>query len=98
MERTTKAQVVRAFENLAKAMGKQYSPATPAWTKRDDGTNKGTVGVWMLDHNGVYGGYVITEMDNEAGGESNPFGSNRMSAREFVQAANMAARAVSMSK
>jgi len=98
MERTTKAQVVRAFENLAKAMGKQYSPATPAWTTREGGGLKATVGVWMLDHNGVYGGYVITEMDNEGGGESNPFGCCRMSAREFVKAANMAARAVSMSK
>jgi len=96
MERYTKSHAVRAFTQLATAMGKRFEPVTPAWTKREDGTNKATVGVWCLDHNGVYGGYVITEMDNESGGESHPFGSNRMGTREFVQACQMAARAVAM--
>lgn len=98
MERITHKHAERAFEILATEMGKQYSPKTPAWTQRKDGTNKATVGVWMLDHNSTYGGYVIAEMSNEDGGENSPLGDTRMGAREFVQACHMAARAVRMFK
>jgi len=43
-----------------------------------------TVGAWTLDHNSVYGGWVIEEYCNKSGAIQHPFGSGRMSASEFV--------------
>lgn len=91
MDRITRKQVEHAFCLLAKSMGKSTGPA---WSKSSDGRNMGNVGVWMLDYNPVYGGYVIEEMDNEAGGVSQPFGATRRSARDFVSACNFAMDAI----
>ncbi len=47
---------------------------------------KAQVGVYFLDFNSVYGGYRIAKIANEGGGESAPFGTNRLRAAEFATA------------
>jgi hypothetical protein len=41
------------------------------------------VGAFRLDHNGIYGGYMIEHIVNEGGGISQPFGHTRRSAAEM---------------
>ena len=91
MERTTKAEVNQAFESLALALGKSTQPY-------DKVTRKAIAGAWYLDHNGVYGGYIVYEMDNERGGVSEPMNRRRMPSREFVQACRFAVDAIRLFK
>jgi hypothetical protein len=37
----------------------------------------------FIDHNSVYGGYVIMQMAETGTGQSHPFGDERMGAQEF---------------
>ena len=41
----------------------------------------GTVGGWMLDHNSIYGGWQIQEVDNAMGGIDCPLGHKRHSTK-----------------
>jgi hypothetical protein len=52
------------------------------------------VGSWTLDHNGIYGGYLVNEIFNEQGAITCPFGYQRRTAREFCDAVNFATRAI----
>lgn len=75
--------------------GKAYEPeaAGELWTRIESAggaQNVAAVGAWMLDHNGIYGGYVIAEMFNEGGGESHPLGDLRRPARDFCDAVRFA--------
>ena len=52
------------------------------WAKGDDGKYHATIGGVALDHNGVYGGYEIQQIMNEAGG-IRVLSGGRKSAREM---------------
>ena len=74
-----------------------YEPDGQArlWTRAGN-ENRAAVGVWMLDHNGIYGGYVIHEMYNDHGGVYEPFGGMRRSAGDFCAAVNFAMSALGL--
>ncbi len=77
--RYTKNHVIGMFQRLSKAI-----------CKRTDAED------WKplyLDHNGIYGGYVI-EQQEESGGISHPFGSMRRSAKEMYYSMHMATQAL----
>lgn len=64
------------FERLAAALDKPiYDP---------DRYPDPQIGSWRLDHNGVYGGYVIEESFNGYGGITMPLGYRRRNADTFV--------------
>lgn len=69
---------------FAMAMDAIGAPHGATYTRQADGTLKANVGTHMIDHNGVYGGYVIGKIVNEGGGESRPFGDGRHGAEGFV--------------
>ena len=79
--RYTKKFIEARFAMAMDAIG---APHGEAYTKQDDGRFKANVGTHQLDHNSVYGGYVITKIVNEGGGESCPFGMNRHNAEGFI--------------
>lgn len=62
--------------------------------RKHEATSYKNVGGWTLDHNGVYGGYVVQEIVNEGGGVACPFGYQRRTAREFCDAVLFATHAV----
>ena len=74
MQRYTKKDAVKAFELLCGYLGKRLA------------TTWNDVGGWQLDHNAVYGGYVVQEIVSKGGGISHPFGHSRRNAREFCDA------------
>ncbi len=81
------------------AVTSDYDPTKQAelWTSVYEGArvrNLAAVGAWSLDHNSVYGGFVIHEMMNVGGGVSEPFGSMRRNAREFCDAVYFAENAL----
>lgn len=82
MAREGKKYVETVFKNFTEACGKHVASS---W---DD------VGGWQLDHNSIYGGYVIHEVSNSSGGVSEPFGSTRMKASQFTEAMHFAMRAL----
>ena len=96
-DRYTKKDAYAAFTRLASSLGKVWSDdhgklwKGDYWEPTEEGrlwvsegnTNRARVGAWTLDHNSIYGGYVIEEMHNVGGGVSQPFGSTRHNAREF---------------
>lgn len=73
--RITKSELIGMFKRLAKAMNKRI----------DAGSCNGL----GLDHNAIYGGYMIVEY-GEHGSESHPFGSARRSAKEMYLSMYMA--------
>lgn len=81
-DRYTRRDAIAAFNRLMQATGHR-----PATGYKD-------VGGWVLDYNGIYGGYVIHEMLNENGAVSEPFGTMRRSARDFCSTVNFACRAI----
>jgi hypothetical protein len=112
-ERYTKRDAYMAFARLASSLGKtwsddhgklwQGSAYEPKAVGRDvwervGSDNVAFVGCWMLDHNSVYGGFVIHEMYNEGGGVSEPFGGMRRTAREFCDAVYFAENALRAAK
>jgi len=111
-ERYTKRDAYMAFARLASALGKTWSDdhgelwkgsayepvaAGQLWL-RQGSDNVAFVGAWMLDHNSVYGGFVIEEMYNTGGGVTQPFGSMRRNAREFCDAVYFAENALRAAK
>lgn len=83
-DRYTKRDAVAAFERLMKATGNR-----PAQSYKD-------VGGWVLDHNGIYGGYVVEQIYNENGAITQPFGYRRRTAREFCDVVNFACQAIEL--
>lgn len=79
-QRYTKRDAEGAYQRLMKAVGAR------------EATSYGDIGGWHLDHNGVYGGYVVEEVMNEAGGITHPLGHERRTAREFCDAVSFALR------
>lgn len=77
----TKKDARAAAERLAKALGKKLGDC---WKKDTIGKLKAIVGCWEFDCNPIYGGCVITEIVNEAGGVSGIFGLTRRPPKEFV--------------
>lgn len=49
-----------------------------------DGSQCTIPGGWYLDHNSVYGGYVVEEIMFNSTGVTQPFGPYRRNARDFV--------------
>ena len=94
-ERYTRRDAEAALGRLATAAGRPWTTGSP-WMRRDDGKTVALVGVWYLDYAPLYGGYVVHEMANEAGGVSEPFGSRRRTAREFCEAVDFAVRAIQL--
>lgn len=108
-ERYTKRDAYMAFARLASALGKTWSDDNgKLWSgsayepiavgrqlwERVGPNNVACVGAWTLDHNSVYGGYVIEEIFNVGGGVTLPFGSMRRTAREFCDAVYFAENAL----
>jgi hypothetical protein len=83
-ERYTRRDAEAAFARLLLACRKR------------EATSCKDVGGWTLDHNGIYGGYVVQEIHNENGAITQPFGYQRRTAREFCDAVNFATHAVSI--
>jgi hypothetical protein len=97
MERYTRKNAEAAFERLAQKLGKPTAKSTGKATWRRVGDrNVATVGQWALDHNSIYGGFVVVEIVNEGGGEAHPLGDRRMPAREFCQSIYFAERVLSL--
>jgi hypothetical protein len=111
-DRYTRKDAEAAFARLASALGKTWSDregklwkgayyeptaAGQLWT-REGNQNRAHVGAWTLDHNSIYGGYVIHEMYNEGGGVSEPFGGMRRNARDFCDAVYFAENALRATK
>lgn len=69
-------------KRLADSMGKRFGKC---W-KRKNGRNVAKVGCWELDYNSIYGGAIITEIHNESGGITHPFGEGRLKPFEFCRA------------
>jgi hypothetical protein len=103
-ERYTKRDARNAFEHLAETMGVRV--ADPAWPISDPRRE----GAWILDHNGVYGGYVIAayvpdspprpgdDRPQAYTAQTHPLTDYRQSARDFSQMCHFAARAVAASR
>lgn len=89
MSRTSKTEVRAVFERLAAAAG---VPIGGEFVRDDDGTIYATRG-WSLDYS-QYGGYKIAGHSGTGTGESEPMGSMRMPAAEFVRAMHFAIRAL----
>jgi len=93
MERVTKADVTYWFDRLCAALGKSKTP----W-RTEDGKSVANIGAWYLDHNPIYGGYVVYEMMNEGGGAREPFGPYRKRPAEFVAAVRFALDAIEIDR
>jgi hypothetical protein len=79
MERITKAQITRIFEQWVKAIGGKVA------------TSYNDKGGYRLDHNSVYGGWKIEQIMNDAGGvDDRVFGYYRMSNTNFYLALSAA--------
>lgn len=83
-DRYTKRDAQQAFARLMQATGNR-----PATSYKD-------VGGWVLDYNGIYGGYVVHQMFNENGATAEPFGGKRRNARDFCDVVNFACRAIAI--
>lgn len=95
MDRYTKANAEAAFERLAAKLGKSTAKTGgPIWTRIGD-RNVTRVGAWLLDHNSIYGGFVVAEIVNEGGGKAHPMGERRRPAREFCDVVYFAERVLS---
>lgn len=101
MERYTRRDAEQAFERLADAVGAKV--ADPAWKT----TDKRRLGAWTLDHNSVYGGYVIeafvADTPRDDGHQAytavtRPMGDYRHTARDFAQMCHFAVRAIEASR
>ena len=79
MVRYTEKDAKECFEELAKALGKEYGDACYI---EKDGKKVTKIGCWKLDCNPVYGGCVVQEFVNEGGAVSMPLGYRR-TPREF---------------
>lgn len=83
--RYTRKFIEARFAAAMDAIGAAHGEA---WLKQPDGRFKANVGTHQIDYNPVYGGYVITKMVNEGGGEQCPFGMDRRNAAGFVAMLN----------
>lgn len=90
MMRYTDKDCKKWAKDLADILGKKFDDY--CWTE-ENGKNKAIVGCWRLSYNPIYGGCVIEEIVNEAGGASRPLG-ERLPPREFVNAVNFAIKAI----
>jgi len=79
---------------LAEELGKKFGNC---WEKVGE-KNRAIVGCWDISYNPIYGGCIITEIDNEFGAVSHPISEVRFPPREFFHAVNMAIRAVRITK
>ena len=59
----------RLLNQLTERLNKRLDRPQAAWTRQKDKTLKANPGHLFLDHNSAYGGYRLTEMHNEGGGE-----------------------------
>jgi len=94
MARYTKKDVIGCARRLAEDLDKPFGNC---W-KRVEGKPKATVGCWDVDYNATYGGAVINEIVNEAGGIHQPFGPMRRKAREFCDTTRFAMDAIKLFK
>lgn len=88
--RTSKALVENTFHRFLMTIGGERA----RWD-HVDGRNVSNVGGYRLDHNSVYGGWVIEQNVNEAGGIRRPFSDTRMPAGQLVDAMHFAMAALS---
>ena len=83
MERTTKAQLKSMVDGLNKALNRPQFAWTISPLGAEVQVNKSNPGHLMLDHNSIYGGYQLVEIDNESGGQRLHFSGRRFSAQEM---------------
>ena len=93
-DRYTKKDAEQCAGFLAKSLNKKMGKC---W-KKVGNKNVADVGCWQYDHNPIYGGGMITEISNESGGETTPFGSKRLKPEQFCDAMRIAEKAVEISK
>lgn len=79
--RYTRKFIEARFAMAMDAIGAKHGAS---WIKQADGKFEANVGAHSIDHNAVYGGYVITVIVNKGGGENCPFGMGRHNAAGFV--------------
>ena len=84
--RTKKEEVIKTFEQYCIAMNKRE-----AQSYHD-------VGAWRLCYSGLYGGWLINEIDNESGGISGPLGYVRHTSKEFVALMRFAIESIRIKK
>lgn len=94
--RYTRKDAEGAMERLARALGKpvgHYRELEPGEVSNYGSPTHTTIpGGWALDHNTTYGGCVINELGPEPGDTwiTQPFGSQRRTYREMVEAIRFA--------
>lgn len=76
MEKIRREVLENQVKRIAVLLGK--TSGNP-WTRTGD-KNVSRVGTLCLDHNSVYGGYVVEEICNEMGAVKHPFVSQRLKA------------------
>lgn len=79
MDKITRSMLEASLGRVAVKVGKT---AGNPW-RTINGKNVATVGCWTLDYNPVYGGYIVEETVNAAGGVTHPLLGRRVSAREL---------------
>lgn len=79
--RYTRAFVNARFELAMHELGCKTGDV---WAKDEHGHNIANVGAYFLDYYAIGGGYRIERMNTKGGGITNPFGSQRYRAREFI--------------
>ena len=81
--RIKRAGLEAAVQRLAERLGK---PTGPCWIHDEKtGRNRAVIGAWALDHNSIYGGYVIEEINNDRGGIRHPLIATRVKGEELLR-------------
>lgn len=62
----------QTLEDLTERINIAAGESPQAWTKKEDGRYRATVGTYVLDY--AYGGVALDRMDNESGGVRNVIG------------------------
>ena len=62
----------QALEDLTERINTAAGESPQAWTKKEDGRYRATVGTYILDY--AYGGVALDRMDNDSGGVRNVIG------------------------
>jgi hypothetical protein len=73
----------KVLEAKVAYLNQYLGQSTEAWTKQADGKYRANVGTYVLDHNSIYGGYVLNRICTEGGGQSHAITSKRVSASEM---------------
>ena len=74
----------KVLEAKVAYLNEYLGQSTEAWTKHPDGKYRANVGTYVLDHNSIYGGYILDRICTEGGGQSHAIGSKRVPASQMA--------------